>query len=323
MIDDHLKAALLRIEEQIKARAAFGQGEPTGQAGDDRRGHFWLITNDQVLLAVKVALITGRPLLVEGPSGCGKSALARAVSETLGWTYYETVVTSQTRLDQLTGWVDLIQRLHQAEVAGRVASEGAQLPGLDAFVRPGVLWWALDPGSAAAAGQGDQPDPGEPAREPAPVPGAVVLIDEIDKAEPDVPNNLLVPLGSWELRVEGRDEPVELRRPVRPLVVVTSNRERDMPTAFLRRCVGLTLGYPTRSQLKQIARRHVATTDDLVDQVAGHFVTRETGHRVSPAEFVDAVRAADGLGLDADPKSPVWDQVRTIVLGPATEQAGP
>lgn len=315
-MNQQLRDALKRIE----STKAFGTGRPTGEAeeaGDDRRGHYWLITDERVLLAVKVALITGRPLLVEGPSGSGKSALARAVSETLGWTYYETVVTSQTHLDGLTGWVDLIQRLHQAEVAGRV--QNTPLPGLDAFVQPGVLWWALDPGSAAEAGQSPNPDPGIRARRPADDDGAVVLIDEIDKAEPDLPNNLLVPLGSWELRIEGRTEPVTLQRSLRPLVFITSNRERDMPPAFLRRCVVLKLTYPTRDELIEIARQHVGTRDELIEIVRDRLVPG-ADHHVSPAEFVDAVRAADGLGLNAQASQETWQAVRSIVLDPDGER---
>lgn len=316
-----MKSELQAALERISAVRSFGTGTPRGEAADDRRGHFWLITDPKILLAVKVALVTGRPLLVEGPSGSGKSALARAVGETLGWTYYETVVTSQTRLDHLTGWVDLIQRLHRAEVAGRDGGDaGERLPGLGAFVQPGVLWWALDPESAAAAGPGGNPDPGIAARRPGGDGGVVVLIDEIDKAEPDIPNNLLVPLGSWELRVEGRDEPVRLRRPLWPLVVITSNRERDMPPAFLRRCVRLHLTFPAPADLVRIAGRHTGVDEDLVRFVADKLLVGPEPN-VSPAEFVDAVRAADGLGLDARADPKLWEDVRSIILDTERDRA--
>ena len=91
-----------------------GSAVPSDSAGDDRSGRYWLVKNHRLTLAIKIALITGRPLLLEGPSGIGKSSLARAISETLGWTYYETIVTSQTRLETLTGSVDLVRRLHDA-----------------------------------------------------------------------------------------------------------------------------------------------------------------------------------------------------------------
>jgi MoxR-like ATPase len=313
-VNENLRETL----DRITSPAIFGDGKPTGIPGDDRDGHYWLITDSRVLLAVKVALITGRPLLVEGPSGSGKSALARAVSETLGWTYYEAVVTSQTRLDAFTGWVDLIERLHHAEVASRAGRDVVQ--GLEAFLKPGVLWWAFDPESAAAAGQRENTNPGQPARDPVAPGGAVVLIDEIDKAEPDLPNNLLVPLGSWQLRIDGRPDVVELSRANRPMVFITSNRERDMPPAFLRRCVVLRLNYPNRDQLVEIARQHVPSSGDLSELVCDQLVP-EPNHQVSPAEFVDAVRAAEGLGIDARSSAELWQDVKSIVLNSDRERA--
>jgi MoxR-like ATPase len=295
--------------------AAFGTGQVMAdEVGDSRSGQYWLITRPRMRTAVKMALITGRPLLVVGPSGSGKSALAHAVAETLGWTYYETVVTSQTRLDVLTGWVDLVLRLNEAEVAGRLSQPFPE--NLDAFVQPGVLWWALDPTTAASAGRGGHDDPGRPARRPADDPGAVVLIDEIDKAEPDLPNNLLVPLGSWELPVEGRARPVTLARTHRPLVIITSNQERDMPLAFQRRCLLLKLEYPTAAQLVEIAAHHVpASTAELRDRVRHELITT-TDHGISPAEFIDAVRAAAALEQSGTPlDEEAWEDIRVIVLG--------
>ena len=94
------------------------------------------------------------------------------------------------------------------------------------------------------------PDPqkgDEPAR-------AVVLLDEIDKADPDTPNNLLVPLGSQEFLVPEADAKITATEP--PLVIITSNDERELPNAFLRRCIMLNLKAPDRKRLVQIARAH-------------------------------------------------------------------
>jgi MoxR-like ATPase len=300
-------------------RRALGDGAPLGdRVGDVRSGEYWLLNDDRLRLAIKVAMITGRPLLLEGPSGTGKSSLARAISETLGWTYYESVVTSDTRVETLTGSVDLVRRLHLAELAGRW--HGVEFPeGLAAFLEPGVLWWAFDPQSAAMAGQvsaGGRTDPGIKARLPAmgDRAGAVVLIDEIDKAEPDVPNNLLVPLGTWEFRVEGRDVPITPKRPKRPLICITSNKERDMPPAFLRRCIAVQLGYPTPSALVEIARHHVDTASPaLIEKVRERIAPSETNSSVSPAEFVDAVRAANELRLDPGGDLKVWEDLEVVL----------
>lgn len=299
-------------------REALGDGAaPASPASDLRHGGYWLAPDPELRLAVKVSLITGRPLLLSGPSGTGKSSLARAISETLGWTYYQTVVTSQTRLDELIGSVDLVRRLHTAELAGRV--EGMTFPtGLDAFLEPGVLWWAFDPASAAVEGRpagSPRPDPGVPARQASADASAVVLIDEIDKAEPDVPNNLLVPLGSLELPVDGRAAPVVPRRPRPPLICITSNQEREMPPAFLRRCVQVELGFLPPDALVRIAGHHVPEAPSpLVAELRQRlFGGDDHNPGVSTAEFIDAVRAAHGLGLDADAAPEVWERFQRVI----------
>src|SRR5256884_304531 len=121
----------------------------------------------------------------------------------------------------------------------------------------------LDPADAAG-------DPGfAPAQDPTPVnPGAgrsVVLIDEIDKADPDVPNDLLVPLGSYQFQVED-GPPVTAAHP--PLVIITTNEERELPRAFLRRCVILALAAPDAERLREIAAAHFGALDpQLLDAV--------------------------------------------------------
>jgi MoxR-like ATPase len=106
-----------------------------------------------------------------------------------------------------------------------------------------------------------------------------------------------------------------LERPQRPLVVVTSNRERDMPPAFLRRCVAVELDYPSPAELVDIARHHVVDAAPELSELVCARLVGEENHRVSPAEFVDAVRAADGLGLHGDSGLATWEAVRAIVLG--------
>ncbi|MGE0729428.1 MAG: AAA family ATPase [Acidimicrobiia bacterium] len=310
-------AVLARLD-----RDALGDGASIDpdRVGDLRSGEYWLVTDDRLRLAIKVALITGRPLLLLGPSGSGKSSLARAISETLGWTYFETVVTSQTRLDDLVGSVDLVRRLHQAELAGRVPGEVFPTdPG--AFVEPGVLWWAFDPQSAAQAGSapaGGRTSPGRPARNPTSNDRAVVLIDEIDKAEPDVPNNLLVPLGSFELQVPGRDDVVTVAPERRPLVCITSNEEREMPPAFLRRCVAVRLGVLGPSELAEIASRHVpGASQELIETALRRLGLHVTNTSVSTAEFIDVVRAAVGLHVPADGSSPIWAGLEELLRSPA------
>src|SRR5687767_783409 len=213
--------------------------EGAGQlsVGDQREGSVY-VYSPEIVLAVNVALATRRPLLVRGPSGSGKSSLARNVANFLNWRYYETVISSRTQARDLLWEVDLLRRLNAAQAQDRVL--GADLA---PYVTPGVLWWAFDRpgalrhGKAVKAADSGQQAPKEPGEQKHPAARAVVLIDEIDKADPDVPNNLLVPLGSLQFRVEETGALVETDAKRAPLVFITTNDERELPAAFLRRCV--------------------------------------------------------------------------------------
>ena len=263
--------------------------------GDDDPG--------RIELAVNVALVTGRPLLVRGLPGTGKSTLAADVATKLGWRYYEAVVSSRTQARDLLWTFDPVRRLSDAQVAGASIRDGAAsaLPHDAAYITPGVLWWAFDPGLARCRGLSEEelaaekipkvPDPAEPRRSRR----AVVLIDEIDKADPDVPNDLLVPLGAFRFTVDGT--PVQAEEP--PLVVITTNEERDLPRAFLRRCVTLLLKPPGDPRLRRIARSHFPDDPDdaTLDEILVRYravQSRQHGHgapEASIAEFLDAVAA--------------------------------
>src|SRR5262249_12388908 len=152
--------------------------------GDRRDGGVY-VYNGHIILAVRVALATGRPLLVRGSSGSGKSSLARHAARVLRWRYYEKVVTSRTQAQDLLWEVDHLRRLQDAQ-ATKLRG------GYQRYVRPGVFWWAFDRAKAAGqaarsrlAGRGTarlDPNLGDDHER------AVVLVDEIDKADPDVPN---------------------------------------------------------------------------------------------------------------------------------------
>lgn len=282
------------------------------QLGDRRDGLVYVYT-DEIVLAVNVALATGRPLLVRGPSGCGKSSLARNVAENLGWRYYEKVISSRTQARDLLWEVDLLRRLQDAQTA-RLERD------LTPYVNPGVLWWAFDresarrrgaaPGGGAAGAAPDEPGRGPDHSR------AVVLLDEIDKADPDVPNNLLVPLGSLRFRVE--DTGFEVVARAAPLVLLTTNDERELPSAFQRRCVELRLGQPTPQQLLTIGRAHFGRRrEKLLKQVAELIMRRAVGEAPqtaapSSAEYLDTVRAC--LELKVEPGTGVWEMLSHVTV---------
>jgi MoxR-like ATPase len=284
--------------------------------GDRRDGGVYSYT-PQITLAVDVALATGRPLLVRGPSGGGKSSLARNAARVLKWRYYEQVVSSRTQAQDLLWEIDHLKRLQDAQIH--------QLRGgIGSYIRPGVLWWAFDRASAQSQAQqfhGDEkdhdPNLGDDHYR------AVVLLDEIDKADPDMPNNLLVPLGSLELQVL-ETEPVKTPDGKAPLVVITTNEERELPPAFLRRCVELKLEPPDRERLIGIGKLHFPkASKTLLEALADLILSAPPGGTAQPpsiAEFLDTVRACDTLGVEPD--SEKWKPLVSVTVWKHGRSAG-
>jgi MoxR-like ATPase len=294
--------------------------------GDRRDGKVYLYT-DKIVLAVNVAIATGRPLLVQGVSGCGKSSLAYNIARVMRRRYYEFVVSSRTQARDLLWRFDAVRRLGDAQAQRRpaVGRQQAAAPweSYYPYIEPGVLWWAFDPESARrrgrpprAKGASTPPAKDIAAHSPEGAEGVVILIDEIDKAEPDFSNNLLVPLGSLEFTVEEIGEKVRFHGGAGPasaeelpLVIITSNQERRLPQAFLRRCVILDIDDPTTDELVAIAKATEGERDthiyEWVAQAMQNLV-RDGGaahgrqRSLSTAEYLDAVRACVRLGRGFD-----------------------
>ncbi|MEV4008977.1 MoxR family ATPase [Nonomuraea angiospora] len=287
---------------------------PPAPAAPDPRDGAVYVTHPELDLAVDVALATGRPLLLRGKPGSGKSSLAPYVARARGWRYYEHVVTSRTRTTDLLWSFDAVRRLADAQVLGR----GARLDD-HRYVVPGALWWAFAPSSAARPNTSAS-DPLEHLNRTRSHNHAVVLIDEIDKADPDVPNGLLVPLGSSEFTVAETGTLVRKENPGGShLIVLTTNEERELPRAFLRRCVIATLPDPTRERLIQIAHAHFPPP--VVDLLAGRLADellklrgQTSGtHVPSTAEYLDALRACVALGISPG-NDRRWDLIRDLTL---------
>src|SRR5215218_9760827 len=158
-------------------------GEPAAAGGDSRDGRVYVYHEPQIALAVNVAWATRRPLLLSGASGSGKSSLALNVALTLGWRYYEHVVTSRTEAREFLYRFDGVRRLNDAQAA---QVKGGGLKPEWAYLEPGVLWWAFDRESAIERGSGGRLGEEEWAEDPCKLneaSPAVVLIDEIDKAD--------------------------------------------------------------------------------------------------------------------------------------------
>jgi MoxR-like ATPase len=278
--------------------AAAASAAMAKQPRRDRRDGSVYVWNEDLELAVNIAISTERPLLVRGPSGTGKSSMAASLAVAKSWRYYEQVVSSVTEAQHFLWRFETLQRLSDAQAS-------AVRPAIH-YVSPGVLWWAFDPQSARRRGVDSATL--EPLVDPNRFPDArearaVVLIDEIDKADPDVPNNLLVPLGSLEFTVTDASDAV-VKADVPPLVIITTNDERELPTAFTRRCVVVRLEHPDRKTLLRIAEAHFGRDrDHLYEKVADVLdvigaAKKSHGMPVpSTAEYLDAIATCRDLGV--------------------------
>jgi MoxR-like ATPase len=208
--------------------------------------------------AIRSALASKRPLLIRGEAGVGKSQLARAAAHVLKVPFLYYVVNARCECNDLMFTYDAVARLAKAQVVGmnhNTEDWGQQLAE-ERFIRPGRLWWAFDWDSARKQAKISCRNPkcekvqeccptcAEPSRPNGwePGKGCVVLIDEIDKAESDLPNGLLESLGNTGFQVPLIGKVVALPEKVEPpLVVVTTNEERELPAAFLRRCLVLQM----------------------------------------------------------------------------------
>lgn len=280
---------------------------------EDADGRVSLYVYDpRLILALNVALAARRPLLLAGEPGCGKTSLARNVAKVLGWWYYQQTVSSRTQAADLLWEYDALRRLNDAYVRDRDV-----LPD-HCYVQPGALWWAMAPDTAAVRGWAALPeayhltDPGEPGAHN----HALILLDEIDKAEPDVPNDLLEILDTRSFNV--KDVAIKASRP-RTLVILTTNGERELPGAFLRRCVTYRFPEPDLAWFEQVAQRWLPQGDPqhhhdvAVRLIAARKRAHDAGHRMpGTAEYLDALRAFAELGLTVG--SEAWQEVERCVF---------
>jgi len=292
------------------------------------------------LHAINAAIAAERPLLLRGDPGTGKSQLARAAAELLGRRFRWKVVDAHTEVSDLFYSFDAVARLAYAQILGavtktedeKVRTQTMEDLGVCHFLRPGPLWWAFEEEKAApqealflrrCGGQAAPLSLPTSAPEPDERRGWVVLIDEIDKADPSVPNGLLEALGQGTFEVPG-GATISLHRPGqlyhdKPLVVITTNEERELPSAFVRRCMVRTITVPgdEKSGPEPDTQRDLRLHTWLVERGETHFEKaprevlklaadmvvkdRRAAQRlgVTPpgqAEFLDLVRAALRLG---------------------------
>jgi MoxR-like ATPase len=267
-------------------------------AGDAEGARRHFVFAEEAILALNVALATQRPLLVSGEPGSGKTSLARFAALALRRVFYRETITSRTQATDLLSSFDALRRLSDAQVRDALRPE-------QAYVVPGKLWWALSPKTAAQRGVRGLPglealaDPGVKRSSEDDESTAALLLDEIDKADPDVPNDLLESLDERRFTIPETGDPISAER-TDLLIVLTTNGERELPPAFLRRCVTLELPKPGREWLTDIAQRRFGAgagpfQDPLYLRLADEVMklrelAEDSGRRPpSTSEFVDAV----------------------------------
>ena len=232
------------------------------------------LTNESLEAAVNCALALERPLLVKGEPGTGKTLLAEAISEALGLELIHWPVKSTTRAQDGLYVYDTVQRLYDSRFGD------GDVKDIRHYIKPGPL------GKAFAATK-----------------RVVLLIDEVDKADLEFPNDLLHELDRMRFVVtETGDEIVASERPV---VIITSNNERELPDAFLRRCVFHFIDFPEVELMKRIVRVHHPKIDqELVDQaVVAFYRLRELPRlrkRPSTSELVDWIAVLRSAGVGGD-----------------------
>jgi MoxR-like ATPase len=204
------------------------------------------IASPELIEAVNLALYLRRPLLLEGEAGCGKTRLARAVAYELGLPFYPLYVRSTTKAQDCLYTYDAILRLHDVHVRQLHLNQDKELLSTTEAYQSRDPRNPIDYRKLGPIGKGFcvQECP------------AVILIDEIDKADIDFPNDLLTVLDSpWEFDIPETNERIKARH--HPLVIVTSNREKgNLPAPFLRRCIYFFVEFPDRERLKEIVRVH-------------------------------------------------------------------
>ncbi|HIK06959.1 MAG TPA: MoxR family ATPase [Trichormus sp. M33_DOE_039] len=236
------------------------------------------LPNPELVEAVNLAIYLQRPLLLKGEPGCGKTQLARAVAYELGLDFKAWYIKSTSRARDGLYTYDAVGRLRDAQLAASNRLTPEQYQRID---NPAtyITWNAL--GEAFIA---EQP--------------TVVLIDEIDKADIDFPNDLLLELDQLFFIVSETQEVIQANFP--PIVVITSNDEKDLPDAFLRRCLFHYVEFPNVEQLFAIINAHFPTESEaLVRTALTRFVELrekmlqdkgEAGKKVSTSELIDWLR---------------------------------
>ncbi|UIJ70540.1 MoxR family ATPase [Aurantimonas sp. HBX-1] len=231
------------------------------------------VAGKDLMVAVNAAITLERPLLVKGEPGTGKTELAFQIAAALGLRLIQWTVKSTTKAAQGLYEYDAVSRLRDSQLGD------ARVNDIRNYIRPGKLWEAF-----------------------ASEERVVLLIDEIDKADIEFPNDLLQELDRMEFDVYETDETIRAKH--RPIVVITSNNEKELPDAFLRRCFFHYIQFPDPETLARIVDvHHPGIKQDLVRAALTQFyeIREQPGVKKKPStsEALDWIRLLVAEDIDA------------------------
>lgn len=232
------------------------------------------VVTDDLMDAVNISMALKKPLLIKGEPGTGKTMLAEAIAESLGMKLIVWSIKSTTKAQEGLYVYDTVQRLYDSQFG-----EG-DVKDIGAYIKLGKL------GEAFSSDE-----------------QVVLLIDEIDKADLEFPNDLLWELDKMEFYINETKETIKAKH--RPIVIITSNAEKELPDAFLRRCIFHYIEFPDREKMEEIIRVHFGDIDrKLAENALEAFYKirdmKELQKRPSTSELLDWIQALMISGVRVD-----------------------
>lgn len=232
------------------------------------------VASEQLLNAVNVAITLGKPLLIKGEPGTGKTMLAEAISKALDKKLIIWNIKSTTKAQDGLYMYDTIQRLYD----GQFGEEGVD--DIARYIKLGKLGEAFESDEQV-----------------------ILLIDEIDKADLEFPNDLLWELDQMEFYIHETKRTVKAKH--RPIVIITSNAEKELPDAFLRRCIFHYIDFPDAQLMEEIVRTHIPNVEEQVLKSAFEVFydirgMRDVRKKPSTSELIDWINVLQLGGISAD-----------------------
>ena len=232
------------------------------------------VASEQLLASVNVAIALQKPLLVKGEPGTGKTMLAQAIANSLGKKLIIWNIKSTTKAQDGLYMYDTIQRLYD----GQFGEEGVN--DIARYIKLGKLGEAFESEEQV-----------------------ILLIDEIDKADLEFPNDLLWELDQMEFYIHETKRTVKAKH--RPIVIITSNAEKELPDAFLRRCIFHYIDFPDQTLMEEIVRTHYPDVEDklLKDAMEAFYWIRsmkDIRKKPSTSELIDWINALQIGGIPTD-----------------------